>query len=588
MKRFCCAIIMGMIIVFCSHGQLVGTGQAVNSSMPETHILNAASGSGKVADINYMDFYLFIGENSFSDFSPVRGDNDAQVIFKNVPVHTQDYFLLKSKSGNGFFAKSEDVLVNKENPLCDLYYNSYPYSWEPHYGLSTLNGIYDIVVNFEGEKASLKFNLIRYFVFNPEYTFLVTPTGSVAPTIVEEKNAVYKDIPVSKDWKFYLYDRNSHYQMGWLSAEGQPATPESPSVSLDINAEVEAKALGFEGSYDIKVKYNDDMTSAIVTFCDYEVPEAVANYTGDLYIYGEQSDWKQKIPEMKMTCKEPGVYEWKGKTLKSNFYFNAGSENKTIEGTDLLFSFGGVSVPAVLPLEPNKQFELKIGGRGINFCENNKELYASDVTLTVNLKELTLMFTGKVCRPVLSADKYVLFTEGESVNTYQLINEGKGICFENIPMDNVRTLWIEASKFHYGWSPWLDYYTLRGDEVNTELYTDNDPNEVREIDVDLEGSYNIYAIFNDDITALTEMTLRKTGFSDIISIDKGKDRVNYRVIPEGIELLNCYHGEKIDVFSLTGFKLVSKVADSEVVEIKIGKGETYIIRNGDNIMKIRL
>lgn len=533
------------------------------------------------ANITYSDYVLFIGGSQLNNYFPVPTETETQIQYKNVAVHNGDHFFLQSMMDYAmFYAKVDDVIVTEANPECELFLYTFADPWEnPFYAYAQINAVYDITVNFEGNTARISFEKASDYTFNPALSVLMTPDSSVAPTTVDDHTVIYSNITISGEWKFFIYDRYSHIEFGWASPDNQPVTDANPTAQLVVNPENYVETEGLDGNYDIMLEYNTDFTAATATFSKYRVPESLSSFTGDLYIYGNPSNWAQGAEEYKFTCKEPGIFEWTGESLSSNFRINGGSDQATIPDTDIALVFGGITIPAPEFLKPATPYHLRSGGSYINFSHPN--LLAKNVTLTLNLKELTLTLDGELVRPELPLDQFFLIGNTAYAPTVKGENQ---IAFENVQMDNLSSFYLDNNDFIFGWRVDSEKSALNSGNLTTSLYTDNDASEVEPMKADLKGDYDIYVTFNENRTAAT-LTCVVAGSGNVDQLEAGKNPLIVYT-GEGLEIKGLKDGDNVEIYSLTGLTLHKSVAESETIQVNLPAGNVYILRIADKVFKV--
>ncbi|MDE7414199.1 MAG: hypothetical protein K2N05_10510 [Muribaculaceae bacterium] len=531
----------------------------------------------------YMSFYLFIGESSLATYFPTPGENENQTIFYNVPVHSGDNLMLQSWEGDGYwyYAKNDNTVANQENPSIDLYFTGVPHAFEAFYGKADFEAVYNIVVDFEGDKATLTFDKSKDYEFSSQRAVLISSAGNYSPKMKDYYTTVYREIPINGDFEFYLYDSYSHLEMGWATKDGTPATPENMKVDLVANPEFTAFAKGLNGTYNITVEYAEDFSGATVSFSDYVIPDELANYTGDLYLYHSGDELAD--PSLKMTCVSPGIYEWEGETLKSDFAINGGEFEGYIPDTDIHLWFGPAS-GALVPGEPCK---VRIESGYFNYNPALPYAFeAHDVKLKLDLHNMTLSMDGEINRMTYPIYTFTLTTKEETLKSYTAdrISGDTEAVYTRVLMDNVKEVRIGGYYFYFGWPKDSEEAALTGDEVETTLFTADAEPEVGFVKVDMTGYYDIYLFMNE---AQTEARLKFVKVAESGIAETASNVFSWRKNNDGIELLNVEEGAPIAVYSLNGAILYKGAAKSGINVLKLQKGETYIVTAAGKSFKLK-
>lgn len=550
---------------------------------PDMRVNHVAGTRADVEEpIDYSTFYFFIGPNNhmWSSYMlrPDEDGNENKFIVKNIPVHKNDVFMLQGWVGEGgwYYANAENVGPTSENPSCELYFTTAPFTWDPYYGLSGISAICDVVVEFEGEKVKLTFNKIEDLVLQPQYLSLISDSGNFGGEVSDPGKVVYKNVPVTDGWRFYFYDRFTFIELGWTEENLPPLTSDNLTTTVKIDPEYYVETKGLEGNYNITVEFNEDLTEARVSLSEYVVPDELARYSGDLYIY--TSNYGFKNDQYKMTCTAPGVYEWSGDILASSFAINGGSDNAVVPDTDIRLWFGGLYSKPLVSGEP---YQLRIDGDNLDYNINNRGLIARNVKMVLDLKTLTLTFTGEVERPVLDLQKFFLFQR----HIYSGKVTGNEICYESIEMKSGDTMFIDAENwFRFGWAVDNENLPLSENNLETELYTNDNPDLVDGVKCDLNGEYDVYVTFNDAQTQ-AKMRLVKSNGAGVEAV--GTDSIEYRHISGGVEIVNAREGEEISVYTLSGMPLFKTIAGGGTsVFIPLENGEPCILKVGSKSMKL--
>ena len=541
--------------------------------------------------LQYQTYDFYVGNTQFYTFRNSGGEG-THLEFKEVRMRPGDYFMLQSfDDGAMFYAKGETKITD-DNLTCELYYYSPAEEmWDASYGLSDVRGYYDISVDFDGKKATLTFTKAKELGFTPAYGVLNTKEGaSASPYSTDGNKVTYTDLTIDGDFAYYIQDINSGIQFGWAKEDETPATPENPSSTLVVNPDFFALAKGLKGTYNVTIEYSEDFKSATVSFAEANVPDLIANYTGDLYINGAISGLVYGVPEFKMTCKEPGIFEWSGEKLTSDFFIGNATPDTPLPDTDICIKFGANNFPEVQKLEPGVPVNLKMGGPSIYFGNENFTIEKPHVT--VNLKEMTLLVEGTLVHPELKVDNIWLYTNGWDQQPQGEV-VGNEMLFKDIEFDeNMESVnpyvHLENSYiiYNFGW-PMADYQdkvTADKDNSVVTLPIITDSRELGFLKVNFKGVYDIYISLTEDQMAVKVRFVSKDDGVD----DASEDMVKIARNSDGIVISGAEAGADISVYTVDGKRVYGAPAAGANVAVSLEKGALYIIRVADKAYKVQL
>lgn len=376
----------------------------------------------KVADleprpIDYANFQLQwknLAYDTLSDLEATEEENVFKV--SNVSLAEQGMVALTYRGDrNEYFAVPNNVFI--ENNECTLYFWNGTQGWSPFYALSGISGVFDIYITFSGEEATLRFEKVSDLEFNPAQVNLVrrdlTTDDSnnipYVPSYVDGNTVVYENqLFTDATGIYFLESVMGTIYAGTTDSTGdygtfmEYITPTHLSATAYAGADQYILVNGLSGNYDITIEFNEDHSAATVTFSKTPVPEVVATYEGDLYVVGNVNGWTLADPDFKMTCIEPGLYEWSGEALTSGFKINGGDWYGLFPDTDLYIDFGGFEYPATKPLYLDQPYALQMRGADIFF--DNTEMMVKNPKVTLDLREMTLLVTGEEVAPPTYAD----------------------------------------------------------------------------------------------------------------------------------------------------------------------------------------
>lgn len=506
------------------------------------------------SSINYSDFSFRCGGQYKYEYPIEATDVENRYIVHNVPMTDYCYFYLFSYNGYQYYQYyalgSEEPPVTPDDTATLHYFDYYSgmdYLW--YLGCDGFDGLYDVTIDFNGEDAELTFKRTGDLIFDPRQVVLVNynPTDETYwslgfPAMTDGHTAIYKNICLSGEEYFFFSDIPSGKSFGQSSEDIQTLSPDNMSIDVLLDGPTSIiPVTGFEGVYDLTLVYNEDFSRATATLSSQVLPDVVTAYEGDLYIVGAGNDWLCGDPAYKMTCLEPGLYEWTGDRLDTNFKFNGGDWDGMFPGTDIYIDLGGYSYPSYLDLIPGEPYNLTLRGNDIRFADDIETL--ENVVVTLDLREMTLLVTGEQEVPKLDLDNMVMYIPDHG--TYSGTTTENGVAYTNIPFyPGYSYVLFACEGTNFGWPENLDGLHVVTDESPSTLIVRN-PEAF--VSCTLDGLYNVLVEFNDTQTEGT-MTVIRVGdhpafdLSEMYLLNSNDEYYEPTVEGEGI----VYHNVRVE------------------------------------------
>lgn len=515
---------------------------------------------GDTPAINYGEFAFVCGGISKVAWSMAPTEVLNQYVARNIPLGPDSYFYLYDWT-NAFVLFGGNSFVTPDQ-TAELYYWT-PESGEPYVyfmGCDGFDGLYDVTIDFDGTIAKLQFEKTGDLVFNPETVQLHEQSygGMSLPAEVEGHTAIYKNIT--------LHDYNGYgfvfgdYRTGRTFGA---ATDEVVITPDNLRAEIIGEGVVYyvmvndlDGEYDIALKYNEDFTAATMTLSksDLSQEEFYAQYSGDLYLYGNCTRWEHGVPEYKMTCVEPGIFEWSGEELIYGFGFSAGTENSVDLSTGYSLDFRSPYDSDQEPVIVGMPYPV-VAGYGYSFGFENYGI-VSNPKLVLNLRDMTL-----------------LVTQEEDPATYLnvVLENGASFSMSANPGEE-REVSISTNDPYWG----IFGYNLYG--YGWDVYLDGGPVPVLNLTLVLEGPTELlcYLKYTGECKVLN-------GTVGVVEFD---NEVTITRVPDGVEIRNVGVGEQVAVYTLSGQLITLATAQSDSLTVNLQKGETYIVRVGSVAAKV--
>lgn len=504
--------------------------------------------------INYSEFRLYCGGQYKEEYPIEATDVENRYIAHSVPMTDYCYFYLFSYNGYQYYQYyalgSEEPPVTPDDTATLHYFDYYSgmdYLW--YLGCDGFDGLYDVTIDFNGEDAELTFKRTGDLIFDPRQVIFVNynPTDETYwslgfPAMTDGHTAIYKNICLSGEEYFFFSDIPSGKSFGQSSEDIQTLSPDNMSIDVLLDGPTSIiPVTGFEGVYDLTLVYNEDFSRATATLSSQVLPDVITAYEGDLYIVGAGNDWLCGDPAYKMTCLEPGLYEWSGDSLYTDFKFNGGDWDGMFPGTDIYIDLGGYRYPSNTDLDPGEPYNLTFQGYDIRFADGIEAL--ENVKVTLDLREMTLLVTGEQEVPKLDLDNMVMYIPDHG--TYSGTTTENGVAYTNIPFyPGYSYVLFACEGTNFGWPENLDGLHVVTDESPSTLIVRN-PEAF--VSCTLDGLYNVLVEFNDTQTEGT-MTVIRVGdhpafdLSEMYLLNSNDEYYEPTVEGEGI----VYHNVRVE------------------------------------------
>lgn len=358
-------------------------------------------------------------------------------------------------------------------------------------------------------------------------------------------------------------------------------TNSNPSTTIYKDPEEYATFDFTDGLYDVTLDYNDDYTAATVSFAKAAVPEEIATYTGDLYMFGEFSQGIIATPEYKFTCLQPGLYEWKGEVIDTEFRIMG--TDQVIPGTSYKPIFGAPMYTDIAPLTTDTESLIQMNGLFFNLPDAMYEIQNPVVTL--DLRTLTIKVTGDYTRHNINLED-LRFITSDYNSTAPTSVTGNVVEFQNIDLTNINGFVLDyRNKISFANS------SSEGpivSEDNLEVTLDAQPsNQSYFVSTDLNGPYTVSVSLNDTQTVATVKFI-KYDPSAVIGIGDSESAVQLTRFASGITIENLAEGAEIAVYSIDGSIIGRYTATGEKMNIGLPQKGIYIVRTGNSTFKVNL
>ncbi|MDE6683083.1 MAG: hypothetical protein K2J87_06610, partial [Muribaculaceae bacterium] len=499
-------------------------------------------------------------------------------------IHKGDRFTMQSMELGVVLGSISSNPVTLENPTAELATYDNGGQW---YGTCDFNAYCDIYFEFEDLKATLTFEKVGEIEFNAAETILSVYNGfSVKPAETDGNHLVFKTVPFQGD-RAFLFQNTSNGEMYGVLEEGLGISNTQLSVTVNSNPEYYIDFDGEDAHYDISFDYSSDYKSATVTFTTAVIPEGVANYTGDLYLYGAATNNEFGSEEFKLTCVEPGVYEWRGDMLGSGFIINGGqAQTVYFPDTNMPIYLGAIrydeNANNGIEYIPDSKILLQFSGYQINF--SNQSYVLNNAVVRVNLKDLTITLNGELGRPQIDLKTVSLYTLPDYNSYGGEVTDGE-ILYRNIDFTNVESFAFRTGSIIYG----IDY------DGDTEIDSENleatlipsDLASVRTFPVKLTGKYDVYAKFNENQTEMSIRLESSKGESSGVTDLNGDELFTLTTDINGISVKNVKAGTKVAVYSADGRQVALCESSGADININLETEGIYIVRIAEKSIKIR-
>ncbi len=453
-------------------------------------------------EIDYSSFYFQWG-NQNGEFlaTPLVATEDPNV-YKVSEVTLPVFFryLLVSANNELFAADNSDNNTFEDNFTSQLDYFNGTQDWTPYYSAGGASGVYDVTVTFAGTTATLNFKRLRDVTLSSDKVVMIKDQSVLSPDKIDGNTLTFTDVYFSGNSGFYFYDLTSGREYGDPDGYIDPITPENLTAIVKPNAVYVVDVNGLTGAYDITVTFNEDFSEAEVTFTKVETPDEISQYEGDLYLTGSFNDWADGAPYFKMTCIEPGVYEWTGDItmtdpeLKFEFKINAGNWNSYFPGTDTSIILGAVSNGE---LRLGTPFGLTFGGDNISV--KGSPIAIKNAKVTLNLADMNLVMTGEAEYAPMNPEYFYFYTGEGHVYHADIISEDE-IVYRNVDFTDDPLFVIQTPSGFFGATDPNEFRVASPDQAVT-LYNSLYHNyEVYYSEVQFSGTYDVRVKLNADQT----------------------------------------------------------------------------------------
>ena len=450
-----------------------------------------------------------------------------------------------------------------------------------NYDVSILFGYYDVNLKFSGETAKLSFVKVEDIeVDHTRLNFSIQNGFTSMPYEKSDKKLVYKALPLMGKQGFLFQNSVDGTMYAWM--EKQPeVTNSNPSTTVFADPDDYAVFNLTDGHYDVTVEYNADYTSANVSFAKSVIPQEIATYSGDLYMFGEISQGVVGDPKCKFTCLQPGLYEWKGDLIDSAFRIMGTDE--TIPGTSLPPYFGAPIYSDLPALDVNSDYLIQINGTAIPLPDAMYEIQNPVVTL--DLRNLTLMVTGEYVRHNIDLKDLSLMTS-DYISRHPDSVEGNYAKFQEVDFTDI-TGFVLNYRGKISFANSSTEGPIVSDD-NLEVTIDAQPyNESYFVTTNLSDKYDVLVILNEAQTAVNVKFIKydPTAVNEIVDSQTGVQITGYA---GGISIANAEEGMEIAVYSIDGSVIGKYTATGERMNIDLSQKGIYIVRAGNSSFKVNI
>lgn len=533
----------------------------------------------RAEEYDYSSFYLLAGNPNPYSFAIQSVDGSkTEFVSKHVPLRKGDLISIQSMQYGLLLACVGETLITEENPTCEMV------SLElgaTHYGESMLFGYYDVNIKFSGQTAKLSF--IKVEDINVDYSklnFSIRDGFTTTPYEATDNKIVYKSLPLLGKHNFVFQNSVDGTMYAW-KVEQPVVSSDNPTTTIYSNPDYYASFDFQDGHYDITLEYAADHSSANVSFSKSVIPEEIAKYSGDLYMVGEISQGVIGDEKCKFTCLQPGVYEWKGETIDSEFRI-MGTDD-VIPGTKFRPNFGApiYDIPPFLTV--NSDYLLQINGSGISLPDAMYEIRNPVVTL--DLRNLTLKVTGDYAHQNIALKDLTLITSDYISRSPDSVDENSAK-FQEVDFTDINGFVVNyRDKISFA------YNTQEGPIVNKDnlevTLNACNPREAYFVTTTLSDKYDVIVTLNEAQTAATVKFMKyvPTSISEVADDSQEYNIIGYS---NGVYISNTPQGTEISIYTIDGRNTGNYVSTGETMNIDLPQRGLYIVRIGASAFKINI
>lgn len=529
--------------------------------------------SGAASDPDFSSLYFTVRISWDQDpvqYPLVKDGSDTHYKVENVPIPGNSGFNIENSEGKVIYGNPSGY-ITIDNYVCTLDYVEENEMYNDYWSWNTVNGKWDISIDFEEDKAVATFTKVG-IVIVPSDMYLITSNRGVFPQKYDSHSAVYENIMVNEGSRVYL---RAEVVFGWETEDHAPVTDQNPTTQLVVGGECEAVTSGMSGVYDIYVEYDEDFNVADITFKKKVVPEELRNYQGDLYIIGTLND-REKKEEYKLVNEGPGKYTWKGDVLKGYFRF-AGAE-ETIPGTDISLNLG--SLNGYEDIYPESWSTIVQDGKDFMILPANIEYH--DVTLTLDLNEMRFMFDGERVRGLIPLEDFRLISD---TGLYLMPEvEGDTLLFAGMEVENIGYMIYNGVGIFYG-VPYDAPVEVDDENPEVTLYPGDEILGTYFYPTNLSGIYDIYVTLNNDQSEAYMKFVIDPASVDSVNSGEG---YNVNAYDCGILISNVEVGTDVAVYTVDGKLVANNKSFGDAIRIDLEISGIYIVRIGESVIKVHL
>lgn len=535
--------------------------------------------STRAEEYDYSTFYLMVGNpNPYS--YPIQSVDGSETEFeaKHVPMRNDDLVSMQSMQYGLVLACNGETEITEANPTCRMISIA---MGATNYAVSKLFGYYDVNLKFEGQSVTLTFVKVEDIeVDRTKLSFSIQGGYFTMPAEKSDKKLVYKTLPLIGKRNFLFQNTIDGTMYGWL--ENMPAiTNDNPATTVYKDPD-EYAVFDFEdGLYDVTLEYNSDFTAANVSFSKAVVPQEIATYSGDLYMFGQISQGVVGAENCKFTCLQPGLYEWKGKVIDSEFRIMGTDE--FIPGTSYKPVFGSPMYGQGIPVTANTDYLLQLNGSFIHLPDDMYEIQNPVVTL--DLRNLTLNIAGDYVQHVIDLKDLGLITSNY-VTTLPTSVTGNEAKYEQIDFTGITGFILNyRNKLSFGNSD--PEGSIVSEENLKVTIGAQDPTQTYFVAVNLTDKYDVFVTLNSDQTEAT-VRFEKYNPSSVRGVIASSENCKIATYQNGVTISNVAEGEEIAVYSAQGLHIGNYKASGAGFNIDLPQRGIYVIRIGATSFKVNI